>query len=191
VDLPETLEVPARPSFSPNPVGGLLISNTEQGVRILLQVIGELSEDVMVFGQTPCSSGRHKRRNVAYLGLLPPPVDGLSDITDLYRARYGEPRSGERVFIVTCQQKDGWKALERETSDIVPPPPEAQQATTKQAVSQQVLMHKGSTRDAQGIAAPPTSQLPLGPKPETTDGIALRAGLEGSGVPGEEDDAPG
>src|ERR1039457_7637613 len=62
-----------------------------------------------VFGQEPCSSGRSKRRNVAYLGLLPPPVDGWSDITYLYRARYGEPRPGMRVFIVTCQQKNGWK----------------------------------------------------------------------------------
>lgn len=101
VNLPETLEVPARPQFSATPVGGLVILNTEDGVRLSLQVSGELNEDVMVFGQAPCSKGRRKRRSVAYLGLLPPPVDGLSDITSLYIARYGEPRPGKKVFIAT------------------------------------------------------------------------------------------
>ena len=57
----------------------------------------------MVFGQAPCSSGRRKRRNVSYLGLLPVPQAGLSDITDLYTARFGEPGVGKRVFIVTRQ----------------------------------------------------------------------------------------
>jgi hypothetical protein len=63
----------------------------------------------MVFGQAPCSAGRRKRRNVSYLGLLPAAQDGLIDITALYIARFGEPRPGERVFIVTRQQKDGWE----------------------------------------------------------------------------------
>ena len=57
--------------------------------------------------KAPGSAGRSKRWNVAYLGLLPAPQDGLSDITDIYVARYGEPRPGEKVFIVTRQQKDG------------------------------------------------------------------------------------
>jgi len=73
-------------------------------------VEGDLNEDMMVFGQEPCSSGRRKRRKVACLGLLPPPTAGWSDLTYLYRARYGEPRPNQRVFILTCQQKDGWKA---------------------------------------------------------------------------------
>jgi hypothetical protein len=156
--LPETLEVPARPSFSANPVGSLVISNSDQGARLQLQVSGELNEDVMVFGQAPCSSGRHKRRNLAYLGLLPLPVNGLSDITDLYRARYGEPRPGTKVFIVTCQQKDGWKGFDKETSEIVPDRPKGQQAAAEPAGSQYILMHKGSSRDAQGIATPPVGQ---------------------------------
>jgi hypothetical protein len=190
VDLPETLEVPARPSFSANPVDCLVISNTEQGVRLQLQVSGELTEDVMVFGQEPCSSGRHKRRNVAYLGLLPLPVDGLSDITDLYRARYGEPWPGTKIFIVTCQQKDGWKGFDKETSEIVPERPEGQQAVAEPASSQYVLMHKGSSRDAQGIDWLPASQLPASSGPGTSEGNPSVAGSEGSGVPGEEGDAP-
>ena len=53
-----------------------------------------------------CSAGRSKRRKVACLGLMPPLQDGLSDITDRYVARYGEPRPGEKVFVVPCQQAD-------------------------------------------------------------------------------------
>jgi hypothetical protein len=64
-----------------------------------------------------------KRRNVAYLGLLPAAQAGLSDITELYTARYGEPRPGEKVFMVTRQQKDGWEGFDKETSERVPPKP--------------------------------------------------------------------
>ena len=96
VDLPATLEPPARVAFGRSAVGELVSENTEAGVRLRLRITGELNEDVMVFGQEPCSSGRRKRRNVACLGLLPPPVDGLSDVTYLYEARYGELRSGTR-----------------------------------------------------------------------------------------------
>ena len=190
VDLPETLEVPARPSFSVNPVGSLVISNTELGVRLQVEVSGELHEDVMAFGQAPCSAGRLKRRNLAYLGLLPLPIDGLSDITGLYRARYGEPKPGTKIFIVTCQQKDGWKAFDKETSEIVPDRPEVHQATAEPAGSQYVLMHKGSTRDAQGIVTPLAGQCPASSTPGTGDGNAALAGSEGSVVPGEEDDPP-
>ena len=77
----------------------------------------------MVFGQAPCSAGRMKRRNVAYLGLLPTPEGGVSDITELYVARYGEPKPGEKVFIVTRQQKNGWEREDKVTSEIVPGKP--------------------------------------------------------------------
>ena len=79
VGLPETLEVPPRPVFSQSKVGPLVIENGADGARLYLAVSGELNEDVMVFGQEPCSRGRYKRRNVSYLGLLPPPIGGLSE----------------------------------------------------------------------------------------------------------------
>src|ERR1019366_1309494 len=97
VGLPETLEVPPRPVFSHNSVGRLVIENGADGVRLFLAVSGELNADIMVFGQAPCSRGRFKRRNVSYLGLLPPPIGGLSEITHLYTAKFGEPRPGQKV----------------------------------------------------------------------------------------------
>jgi hypothetical protein len=44
--------------FAPNPVGQLVITNDDNGVRLLLPISGPVAEDIMVFGQAPCSSGR-------------------------------------------------------------------------------------------------------------------------------------
>ena len=73
----------------------------------------------MVFGAAPCSAGRKKWRNGAYLGLLPAPVGGESDITELYVERYGEPKAGERVFIRTRQQRGGWEDDDTDISGVV------------------------------------------------------------------------
>jgi hypothetical protein len=131
VGLPETLEVPARPVFSMTKVGPLVAENGADGVRLYLVVSGELNEDVMVFGQEPCSQGRYKRRNVSYLDRLPQPIGGRSEITQIYKAKFGEPRPGSKVFIVTCQEKDGWKGFDLETSATVPERPKELQASTK------------------------------------------------------------
>jgi hypothetical protein len=181
VNLPETLEPPARVVFGLSAVGELVAEETEAGVRLRVRITGELNEDVMVFGQEPCSAGRRKRRNVAYLGLLPPPVNGWSDITHLYRARFGEPRPGTRVFIVTCQQKDGWKGMDRETSALVPDRPKGQQAIAEQVNSQNLHMHKGGTRDAVGIVAPAGGQSPEGVEPFTGDAKAAGSAIGGGG----------
>jgi hypothetical protein len=46
------------------------ITNGQKGVRLLLGSSGPVAEEVMVYAQAPCSSGRRKRRNVSCLGLL-------------------------------------------------------------------------------------------------------------------------
>jgi hypothetical protein len=173
---------PAPVVFGPNPVGQLIITNGANGVRLLLSVTGPVTEDIMVFGQAPCSAGRMKRRNVAYLGLPPAPQDGLIDITDLYVARYGEPRPGEKVFIVTVQQQDGWEGDEKETSEIVPDKPADQQATATPALTLLVHMHKGCTRDAQETGTTPVPGLQESGKPGMPVGdapVAELGGVEG------------
>jgi hypothetical protein len=178
--------------FNPSVVGRLTIANGQNGVRLLVKVNGPVTEDIMVFGQAPCSAGRSKRRNVAYLGLLPVPVDGFSDITDLYKARYGEPRPGEKVFIVTRQQKNGWEGDDYETSEIVPGNPAGQQAAATGALTLMVHMYKGCTREAQRSCALPVPEqghslsLPAGDKSVTLassggDGRGEEAAKPGSG----------
>jgi len=154
IGLPPLWEPPAPVVFDRNPIGPLIITNDQSGLRLLLKLTGPVTEHIMVFAQAPCSAGRSKRRNVSYIGLLPPAVDGLCDITALYVARYGTPRPGEKLFIVTRQQKDGWEGYDQETSEIVPEPPSAHPAFATQASTLKVYMHKGCTRGAQAINPP-------------------------------------
>jgi hypothetical protein len=190
VGLPETLEVPPRPVFSLSNVGRLVIENGADGVRLYLAVSGELNEDIMVFGQAPCSRGRYKRRSVSYLGLLPPPIGGLSEITHLYQAKFGEPRPGQKVFIVTCQEKDGWKGFDLETSATVPEPPTELRATAKQAVSHPGKMHTGCTQGADRIGGPVVGHSQAITEPVEGAGDAIEEPLEGKKPPSEEGGAP-
>jgi hypothetical protein len=190
VGLPETLEVPERPVFARSNVGRLVSENGPDGVRLYLVVSGELNEDIMVFGQEPCSQGRYKRRNVSYLGLVPPPIGGLSEITRLYKAKFGEPRPGQKIFIVTCQEKDGWKGFDLETSATVPERPKELQATAETAGSHIPYMHTGCTPDADGVGAPVVGQSQASMEPGDRVGDAPGAPLEEKKPPGEEGDAP-
>jgi hypothetical protein len=190
VGLPETLEVPARPVFAQSNVGRLEIENGADGARLYLAVSGELNEDVMVFGQEPCSRGRYKRRNVSYLGLLPPPVGGRSEITRLYQAKFGEPRPGQKVFVVTCQEKDGWKGLDLETSATVPERSNDLQAAAEIADGQIPYMHTGCTGDAEGIGGPVVGHCQASAETADGGGDATGTPLEGKKVPVEEGDAP-
>ena len=179
----ELLLVPPAPVvFEPNPVGQMIIRNGEHGVRLLLKVSGPVTEDIMVFGQAPCSAGRMKRRNVAYMGLLPVPQDGMSDITEIYVARYGEPRAGEKVFIVTRQQKDGWEGYDQVTNEIVPQNAAGQQAAGTGSVTLQSHMYKGCTRDAQGSGS---QAVPEAPGSGKAGASPAKARWE-SGVSGEQ-----
>jgi hypothetical protein len=190
VGLPETLEVPARPIFSRSNVGRLVIENGADGARLYLEVSGELNEDIMVFGQEPCSRGRYKRRNVSYLDLLPPPIGGRSEITQIYKAKFGEPRPGTKVFIVTCQEKDGWKGLDLETSATVPERPKELQSSAGIAGSQNLYMHTGCTRDAEGNTAPMVGQFQASAEPGAGVGDAPEAPSERKKMPEKEGDAP-
>ena len=150
----------------------------------------------MVFGQAPCSAGRMKRRNVAYLGLLPAPQDGMSDITEIYVARYGEPRAGEKVFILTRQQKDGWEGFDLETNEIVPEKPAEQQAIATQSVTLFVHMHKGCTRDAQGSGSQAVPEQQASGEPEVPGvegvptGVAGGSARSSDGVGGRTSESP-
>jgi hypothetical protein len=49
-------------------------------------------EDLMVFAWAPCNAGVAKNGLYAFLGLLPPPTKGESDITELYLKKLKEWR---------------------------------------------------------------------------------------------------
>jgi hypothetical protein len=166
VGQPPLDEPPAPVVFGPNPAGDLVIVNDEEGgVRLLLSV-GPATEDIMLFGQAPCSRGRTKHRRVNYLALLGPATSGQCDITVPYVAQFGQPRPGQKVFVVTCQQKNGWKAQDHVASAIVPPSPVPGEAS--------------GTRKTQAQAAAPVATPEAQPAPPLPSSPSLSTLYKGS-----------
>ena len=87
-DLP-----PAEPVFSPNPVAELVVTDTDVKITLKLRVPSPPSQYTLVQGAAPVRIGVRCVQHFPFLGLLPPPTDGWSDITELYVARYGVPNA--------------------------------------------------------------------------------------------------
>ena len=73
-----------------------------------LRVPSPPAQYTLVQGAAPVRTGVRCVQHFPFLGLLPPPKDGWSDITELYVARYGVPKAGTAIWIRTCQHIDGW-----------------------------------------------------------------------------------
>jgi hypothetical protein len=98
---------PVCPQFKRNPVGALTITNTGGFVVLKLSVSASPAAQMLLWGTAPCSPGASFPSRFVFLGLLPEPVAGVSDITELYVAKWGPPSENRRVFIRTCQQVNG------------------------------------------------------------------------------------
>jgi hypothetical protein len=48
------------------------------------------------------------------------PQKRANDITDLYVQQYGTPEPGQKVFIRTRQQHNGWEGPDHDLSEVVP-----------------------------------------------------------------------
>ena len=117
------LTLPPKPAkFRPNPVGKLTITNRNGEITLQLSVPTPAAELTIVRASPPCSVGRSVTCTYAIIGLLPPALDGLSDITDLYVKAFGKPPVSSRVFIRTRQVIDGWEDDPVQTTAIVPGP---------------------------------------------------------------------
>jgi hypothetical protein len=122
LSLPQFDLPPAEPTFSPNPVAELVVANTGGTITLKLRVPSLPAQYTLVQGATPVSTGTCCVQHFPFLGLLPPPTDGLSDITELYMARFGVPPVGTVIFIRTCQHIDGATDVPKVTSARVPAP---------------------------------------------------------------------
>jgi hypothetical protein len=111
---------PPVPTFNPNPVAELAITNTGSAITLKVRVTAAPGQYTLVQGAAPVSAGVRCVQHYPLLGLLRAPVDGWSDITEDYVARYGVPVVGTAVFIRTCQHLDGWTDLPKIASAIVP-----------------------------------------------------------------------
>ena len=108
IGLPQLDLPPAAPAFTPNPVAELVITNTGGKITLKLRVPTPPAQYTLVQGAAPVRTGVRCVQHFPFLGLLPPPTDGWSDITELYVARYGVPKAGMAICIRTCQHIDGW-----------------------------------------------------------------------------------
>jgi hypothetical protein len=112
---------PAIPSFGLNTTGPLAITITAGIIALKLPVISLPTQYVLVEGAAPCSAGIRYARHYPFLGFLPEPVDGFSDITALYVDYYGVPPVGAAIMIRTRQHIDGWTDNPIVTRAIVRP----------------------------------------------------------------------
>jgi hypothetical protein len=122
LDLPQFDLPPAEPVFPPNPVAELVVTYPEGKFTLKLRVPSPPAQYTLVQGARPVSTGVRCVQHFPFLGFLPPPTDGWSDITDLYKARYGEPKPGAAIWIRTCQHIDGWTDVPKVARARVPAP---------------------------------------------------------------------
>ena len=113
---------PPEPKFGVNPQVTLQIKITSKGPSLKLRLSGTPVTDIMVFASPPWKAGRTYCGDFRFLGLLPTPVNGWSDITRLYLKKFGVPPPNTRVFIRTWQVVDGWedRAQMHLTNALVP-----------------------------------------------------------------------
>ena len=121
------LDPPPLPAFGPNPVVGFAIRKRKGGIALKVKVSPDVRwedrpalEDLMVYAWAPCNAGVDKNSHYAFLGLLPAPVRGESDITELFLKKLKEwrklkdksyhiPLEGSRIFIRVWQQVNGFE----------------------------------------------------------------------------------
>ena len=116
------LPPPPPPKFGANPVTpDLRVSLAKGRLAIKLGVRATPVTDIMVFGSPPRRAGQGPGGNYAFLGLMPPPKGGESEITEMYltklkewrklkSAQYQVPLEGARICIRTWPQDNGWEA---------------------------------------------------------------------------------
>jgi hypothetical protein len=99
---------PPIPSFGLNTTGPLAITITAGIITLKLSVVSLPTLYMLVEGAAPCSAGVRYAKHYPFLGFLPEPVGGWSDITPLYVDRFGVPPVGAAILIRTRQHIDGW-----------------------------------------------------------------------------------
>jgi len=117
---PPVVEPPSYPEFGENPGGNLTITNDGGVIALKLAVAGAPARHTLVLGTKPLSTGRSFPGRFTFLGLLPEPIGGVSDITEMYKGIYGRVPVNMRIFIRTVQQVNGWKSLPKQANAVVP-----------------------------------------------------------------------
>ena len=111
---------PESGTVCPIPIVRLVITNHGGRIALKLRLASGRAEGVMVSASRPCNAGVTVGRKFCRIGLLPAPERGMSDITELYVARFDLPPVGKKIFIRVQQMHDYMGSMVQTTSAIVP-----------------------------------------------------------------------
>jgi hypothetical protein len=111
---------PAAPQFPDLAPQNLVITNTGGVVAMKLTCPTSPGENTIVRASAPVSAGRQTYGDFRLIGTCPAVVQGSSDITSLYTARYGAPSAGQKVFVQVSQMVNGWEQVPVSFWAIVP-----------------------------------------------------------------------
>ena len=112
---------PAPPQFPDLAPQNLVITNTAGVVAVKLTCPTSPGENTIVRASAPVSAGRETCADFRLLGTCPAAVQGSSDITSLYTARFGAPSAAKKVFVQVSQMVNGWEQVPVGFWAIVPP----------------------------------------------------------------------
>ena len=111
---------PGPESLCPTPLVRLVITNYAGRIGLKLRVTVGEADGVMVSASRPLNAGVMVCRKFTRIGLCPAPKAGMSDITELYVAKFGVPAVGKKVFVRIQQMKDYLRSVVYTTGAIVP-----------------------------------------------------------------------
>ena len=120
VGEPAVANPPVVPTFDPNIIQSLELTNVSNVVSLKLVCSGSSDAFNLVWATPPQSPGRYALHDFNYLGELPEVVSGKADITSLYSAKFGVPAVGQKVHIRSKQMASGYEDLPHQWSGIVP-----------------------------------------------------------------------
>jgi hypothetical protein len=114
------LDPPPLPELDQNPVAEFTIPEIQGRIALQLRLKRTPTEEIMLFASPPRPPGRSYNSDYAFLCLLSPPHDGLSEFTDQYLTKlkewrklkpdkYHVPLPGAKIFLRAVQQVNGWQ----------------------------------------------------------------------------------
>jgi hypothetical protein len=104
------------PIFPDNPVLGLNITRVGEAVSLKLPLSAQPVQYIVVLGARPQNPGVSYVDHYSILGLVSATEGGVCDITELYLAKFHLLPVGQRIFIQTVQQINGWRDLPKTVS---------------------------------------------------------------------------
>jgi hypothetical protein len=109
-DLP-----PPFPEFPQLAVSSLSVTNVASGLKITLACVNDPGDHTLL--RARLKPGDQFR----IIGICPPPVRGVADITALYLAAFFTPRAGSKIFLQANNIIDGWEDQPQTFTFVVPP----------------------------------------------------------------------